>query len=154
MPALVVCYILENIFYISVFRRRIFRFQNPKTVQIFIPVRTPTTEKFHSAISILCQTFSYNCNFCYDTGGLIEEVPLIAVCPISSRFEPDIDFAIYGIQSKFIKIFCFQIPMKFKGVSVKKLLNLFLKWVIVIEEPKHISFNVVCLSVLLIICYW
>ncbi|XP_060555272.1 uncharacterized protein LOC132716110 [Ruditapes philippinarum] len=71
-----------------------------KTVQIFIPVQTPTTDKFRSAISSLCKEFSYNCNFCYDIGRLLKEVPLIAVCPISSRFEPDIDFAIHGIRTK------------------------------------------------------
>ncbi|XP_060557169.1 uncharacterized protein LOC132717665 [Ruditapes philippinarum] len=71
-----------------------------KTVQIFIPVITPTTDKFRSAISSLCKEISYNCNFCYDIGELLKEVPLVAVCPISSRFEPDIDFAIHGIRTK------------------------------------------------------
>ncbi|XP_060557168.1 uncharacterized protein LOC132717664 [Ruditapes philippinarum] len=69
-------------------------------VQIFIPVQTPTTFGFSSAISRLCKEISYKCQLCYDVAMLHEALPLVVVCQISSRFEPDIDFALNDIKWK------------------------------------------------------
>jgi hypothetical protein len=121
---------------ISVFRRPFFRYLRnlkdwkkkinkeglrSKTVQIFIPVKTPTTDKFRSEISTLCEKFSYECIHCDDIGRLLEKFPLIVVCPISSRFEPDIDYAIYGIHRKFMSYFVLKFERNSKTCQLRNL---------------------------------
>ncbi|XP_060557167.1 uncharacterized protein LOC132717663 [Ruditapes philippinarum] len=65
-----------------------------RNVQILIPIVTRTTKDFSSAIQSLCKDISFTCTLCYDIGELSEEYPVVVVCQVSSRLEPDIDLAI------------------------------------------------------------
>ncbi|XP_060557174.1 uncharacterized protein LOC132717667 isoform X1 [Ruditapes philippinarum] len=71
--------------------------KSQKKVQIFIPMQTEMTAKSSSAIAALCKDLSYEGIICDDVEMFLEKFPIVVVCPISSRFEPDIDLAIHGI---------------------------------------------------------
>lgn len=62
---------------------------SPKPVQFFMPEETP--RKFPEALSKLCKEMSYKCEIRRRTEELHSDEPLIVVCPITSRLEPDID---------------------------------------------------------------
>ena len=70
-------------------------------VQVYIPIETTTTKQFSSAVEDLCQGMSLKCILCYDSGTVQPDLPLVVVCQISSRYEPDIDFAMGGIECKY-----------------------------------------------------
>lgn len=69
----------------------------PRRVQFFVPIETATTKDFPNAIKDLVQDISTKYILCSGIGELSEHSPLVVVCPISSRLEPDIDSSIDGI---------------------------------------------------------
>ncbi|XP_053385977.1 uncharacterized protein LOC123539184 isoform X3 [Mercenaria mercenaria] len=71
-----------------------------KKVQVFLPIQTSTTHDFATALTKLCKTLSFKCEISDQLEKLRGDLPLVVVCPISSRFEPDIDYALNGISWK------------------------------------------------------
>lgn len=69
-------------------------------VQILVPEKTQMTTHFSTEIARLCKDFSYKCILCNNIKELCDKYPLAVVCPVSSRFEPDIDLALNGIKWK------------------------------------------------------
>lgn len=73
-------------------------FDSPKTVQVYIAVDAP--KGFDAAFIKLCKDLSYKCEINKHIHVLRHDVPLIVVCPITSRLEPDIDHALNGLDCK------------------------------------------------------
>lgn len=78
----------------------LFGSRSQKMVQMLIPVQTPTTKDFSTAITSLCKDISYKCIMCYTIGELCDKYPLAVICPVSSRLEPDVDLALNEIRWK------------------------------------------------------
>lgn len=78
----------------------LFGSRSQKLVQMLIPVQTPTTKDFSTAITSLCKDISYKCIMCYTIGELCDKYPLGVICPVSSRLEPDVDLALNEIRWK------------------------------------------------------
>lgn len=71
-----------------------------KCIQIISPVQTNTTNEVSPAIKRMCKDLKWKCKLRNDIAEISERLPLVVLCQISSRFEPDIDYALNGISWK------------------------------------------------------
>lgn len=68
-----------------------------------MPTQTKTTKSFELAIAPFLYK-SAKTTIQYDMSNIQPDAPLVIVCPITSRIEPDIDMAIAGINCKYVTV--------------------------------------------------
>ncbi|XP_060557176.1 uncharacterized protein LOC132717668 [Ruditapes philippinarum] len=73
-----------------------------KCIQIISPIQTNTTTEVSPAVKRLCNDLKkrYKCILCGDIEVTSEKFPLVVLCPVSSRLEPDIDHVLSVVKRK------------------------------------------------------
>lgn len=66
-------------------------------IQIISPIKTKTTIEVSPTIQGMCKDLKWNSKLCDGIAETSEMYPLVVLCPFTSRLEPDIDYALNGI---------------------------------------------------------